>query len=66
MTSASRNAWNEASWYCWKLDKMERPTNEPIDLHNDFMDALRYAVAKLNSPMKIKSTPIAMGTRFDL
>lgn len=40
----SSNAYNELGKYCWKK-RDGKYTNEPIDNHNHFMDALRYGVA---------------------
>jgi phage terminase large subunit len=39
---ASANILHEQSWYSWRLDKNEQPTNEPIDSNNHAMDAIRY------------------------
>lgn len=47
LTNGSKNLWTEAQWYCWKLDANEQPINEPIDLHNHGMDAMRYALEHL-------------------
>ena len=34
---------NEFNNYSWKLDKEKKPTNEPVDDFNHFIDSLRYA-----------------------
>jgi phage terminase large subunit len=34
---------NEFNNYSWKLDKEKKPTNEPVDDFNHFVDSLRYA-----------------------
>lgn len=47
ITSGSKNFWREAQWYTWKLDINGNPTNEPIDMHNDGIDSIRYAVEDL-------------------
>ena len=43
-TKNSRNLWREYQWYAWKLDASGNATNEPIDLHNHGMDAIRYSM----------------------
>ena len=43
-TKNSRNLWREYQWYAWKLDGSGNATNEPIDLHNHGMDAIRYSM----------------------
>lgn len=53
VTESSLNAWKEVSWYTWQIDKASgKPTNEPIDMHNHFWDAVRYGLQHLPSTRK--------------
>lgn len=49
ITNSSVNAWDEVSKYHYKTNKRGDILNEPIDLHNHFLDALRYAVYSTKS-----------------
>ena len=45
ITNTSANVLKEIKKYCWKIDKKtNKPTNEPVDLRNHAMDAMRYAI----------------------
>lgn len=43
ITQQSLNGIKELRNYKWKTDKEGKPVNEPVDLFNHFLDALRYA-----------------------
>lgn len=44
VTEDSLNGWHEQKNYQWHLGKNGKPTNEPRDAFNHFMDAVRYGV----------------------
>lgn len=44
MTKRSVNGWKEYRNYMWIKDKEGKPTNEPEDAFNHFMDAARYSL----------------------
>lgn len=48
LTDRSKEAWREVGYYCWKMVD-GKPTNEPMDMHNHFMDSLRYSIEHLPS-----------------
>jgi len=54
ITADSKNAWREVQWYSWQIDVNGNATNTPIDLHNHFWDALRYASETINRKSQIK------------
>ena len=43
ITKSSLDGIKEFRNYKWKVDKDGKPVNEPVDLWNHFLDALRYA-----------------------
>lgn len=45
VTKRSRNIWNEVLWYRWKMDKDGKPTQQPQDIFNHAMDAIRYSIS---------------------
>lgn len=44
LTKSSVNAWKEYRNYMWIKDRDGKPTNEPEDSFNHFMDAARYSL----------------------
>jgi hypothetical protein len=44
VTTDSMNGWHEQKNYQWRLGQNGKPTNEPRDAFNHFMDAARYGV----------------------
>jgi phage terminase large subunit len=42
--------WAEFMNYCWAVDKNGKPTNKPVDDFNHFIDSLRYATEKYQTP----------------
>jgi hypothetical protein len=44
ITVDSLNGWHEQKNYQWRLGQDGKPTNEPRDAFNHFMDAVRYGV----------------------
>jgi len=44
MTKRSVNGWKEYRNYMWVKDREGKPTNEPEDAFNHFMDACRYSL----------------------
>lgn len=55
VTKASTNLISELENYSWKKDAEGNATNEPIDIHNHCIDALRY-LAFMKLGMKNKQT----------
>lgn len=49
VTNNSPNIWKESQWYQWKIGRDGKPTNEPKDLHNHAIDAIRYGNQHINS-----------------
>ena len=52
VTNQSKNIIRESQWYVWNIGKDGKPTNEPKDLHNHSMDALRYAAQEIRPVIK--------------
>jgi phage terminase large subunit len=53
ITRSSVNMTKEIKSYKWKLNKEQKPTDEPVKFFDHAMDALRYAVfTKLNKPRR--------------
>lgn len=46
----SLNLLREAENYRWALDQFKNPTDEPEDKNNHLMDAIRYALTKIQKP----------------
>jgi len=44
IVEGSQNLYNEASEYCWRKDKNDRPLPEPVKDRDHLMDAVRYGV----------------------
>lgn len=62
LTDRSKEAWREVNYYCWKLID-GKPTNEPMDMHNHFWDAVRYAIEHLPD-RNFKRVTFARGNTF--
>jgi len=52
VTNNSKNIIRESQWYVWNMGKDGKPTNEPKDLHNHSMDAMRYAAQEIRPVIK--------------
>jgi len=44
IVEGSQNLYNEASEYCWRKDKSDRPLPEPVKDRDHLMDAARYGI----------------------
>ncbi len=55
VTARSVNLIKEYRNYVWITDKDGKIINEPIDLNNHLMDALRYAIASIKNPNQMKA-----------
>jgi phage terminase large subunit len=42
MDEDSEPIWNESLTYCWGVDKDGKPTDQPIDKDNHYLDAINY------------------------
>jgi phage terminase large subunit len=60
ITPRSSNLQREFSSYCWKQDKNGKWLEEPIDLFNHGIDAIRYRVDK-RRPIRAGSAAAALG-----
>ena len=38
----SEHIWSEYTDYMWELDKDGKPTDQPVDKKNHYMDTIRY------------------------
>lgn len=55
LTKDSQNTRIEFDHYRWAMDKEGRSTNEPVDMYNHAVDAVRYVVqAKVSKPVSFK------------
>lgn len=50
VTRRSVNIWTEYNNYAWFVDKEDNTLNEPKDIYNHSMDAIRYAIASIKDP----------------
>ena len=55
VTKSSRNLIKEYQNYLWLVDKNGKTLNEPIDVQNHLMDALRYALSTLGKLKQAES-----------
>lgn len=66
VTSRSKNLWKEVDWYVWKMDrKTGEPVSpeDPVDMHNHGMDAIRYGLDEIKFVNFSKRKPMAIGRR---
>ena len=63
-TLRSANLHREFQWYKWKIGKDGKPTNEPKDLHNHGIDAIRYSIFNIFSQRPI-AKPMVTGRRIE-
>jgi len=56
VTKRSVNLIKEYRNYVWITDKDGKIINEPTDINNHLMDAIRYAIASIRNPNQISAT----------
>jgi len=55
VTRRSANIWEEYCNYAWLVDKEDKTLNEPKDIYNHSMDAIRYAIASIKNPNQVSA-----------
>lgn len=56
VTRRSTNIWDEYNNYAWIVDKEDNTLNEPKDVYNHSMDAIRYAMETIAIPKNTTAT----------